>query len=50
MERGHILIKMEIYMKENIKMIMQKEKVYFIIKMVIEMKVNLKLESLLELI
>jgi hypothetical protein len=50
MERERIRIKMEIFMKANIKMIMRKEKESFIIKMEIEMKENLKLENLLEFI
>ena len=36
MEKEFIIIKMEIFMKENLKMIKKKEKGLFIIKMVIE--------------
>ena len=50
MEKEFIHIKMEMFMKANIKMITQKGKVFFIIKMEIEMKENLKEENLLELI
>ncbi len=50
MEKEFIHIRMETYMKENIKMIMLKEKVSFIIKMEIEMKENLKQENLMAFI
>jgi hypothetical protein len=50
MEKELILIKMGIYMRVIIKMIMLKEKEFSIIKMEIEMKGNLKLGNLLEFI
>ena len=40
MELEHTFIKVEIGMKENLRMIMEKERVYFIIQMEIDMKGN----------
>ena len=44
----YIIIKVEIDMKENLKMIMEKEKGFFIIQMEIDMKGNFIMENHLE--